>query len=76
MLTRTLVAARNQMLKATTQLSHQIWVLMAFGLVVKQIILPVLEAWRAMRTRVAELSKQLVTAARVPGLSRLRLLTN
>ncbi len=87
MLTRTLVAECNQMLKATTQLSHQIWGLMAFGLVVskgaggvfknqvrgfltsntvlKQIILPVLEAWGAMRTRVAELSKQLIIAARV-----------
>lgn len=88
MLTRTLVAARNQMLKATTQLSNQIRGLMkTFGLVVpkgaggvfenhvrgllasntglEKIILPVLEAWRAMRTRVAELSKQLVAAARV-----------
>ena len=35
MLTRTLVAARNQMLKATTQLSNQIRGLMkTFGLVV------------------------------------------
>lgn len=87
MLTRTLVAARNQMLKAATQLSNQIRGMMkTFGLVVpkgagnvfenhvrgllasntglEQIILPVLEAWRALRTRVAELSKQLVTAAR------------
>jgi len=87
MLTRTLVAARNQMLKATTQLSNQIRGLMkTFGLVVpkgagrvfegyvrsllagnaglEQIILPVLEAWRGMRARAAELSKQLVASAR------------
>ena len=74
MLTRTLVAARSQMLKATTQLSNQIRGLMkTFGLVVpkgtgrvfeghvrslltsnaglEQIILPVLEAWRGLRTR-------------------------
>lgn len=87
MLTRTLVAARSQMLKATTQLSNQIRGLMkTFGLVVpkgigrvfeshvrslltsnaglEQIILPVLEAWRGLRTRAAELSKQLVASAR------------
>ncbi len=87
MLTRTLVAARNQMLKATTQLSNQIRGLMkTFGLVVpkgagrvfeghvrsllasnaglEQIILPVLEAWRGLRARAAELSKQLVASAR------------
>ena len=74
MLTRTLVAARSQMLKATTQLSNQIRGLMkTFGLVVpkgtgrvfeghvrslltsnaglEQIIVPVLEAWRGLRTR-------------------------
>ncbi len=90
MLTRTLVAARNQMLMATTQLSNQIRGLMkTFGLVVpksagrvfeshvrsllasnaglEQIILPVLEAWRSMRARAAELSKQLVASARVSG---------
>src|ERR1019366_2429933 len=78
---------RNQMLKATTQLSNQIRGLMkTFGLVVpkgpgrvfeghvrsllasnaglEQIILPVLEAWRGMRARAAELSKQLVASAR------------
>ena len=88
MLTRTLVAARNQMLRATTQLSNQIRGLMkTFGLVVpksagrvfeshvrgllasnaelERIILPVLEAWRSMRARAAELSKQLVASARV-----------
>jgi transposase len=87
MLVRTLIAARNQMLKATIQLSNQIRGLMkTFGLVVpkgagrvfeghvrsllagnaglERIILPVLEAWRAMRARVAELSKQLVVSAR------------
>ena len=87
MLTRTLVAARNQMLKATTQLSNQIRGLMkTFGLVVpkgagrvfeghvrsllasnaglEQVILPVLEAWRGLRARAAELSKQLVASAR------------
>jgi transposase len=87
MLTRTLVAARNQMLRSTTQLSNQIRGLMkTFGLVVpksagrvfeghvrsllesnaglEQIILPVLEAWRSMRGRAAELSKQLVASAR------------
>lgn len=87
MLTRTLVAARNQMLKMAVQLSNQIRGLMkTFGLVVpkgagrvfeghvrsllasnaglEQIILPVLEAWRGMRARLAELSKQLVASAR------------
>ncbi len=87
MLTRTLVAARNQMLRATTQLSNQIRGLMkTFGMVVpksagrvfedhvrsllasnaglEQIITPVLEAWRGIRTRAAELSKQLIASAR------------
>jgi transposase len=87
MLVRTLVAARNHLLKATTQLSNQIRGLMkTFGLVVpksggrvfeehvrsllggnaalEQIILPVLAAWRAMRARTAELSKQIVASAR------------
>lgn len=87
MLVRTLVAARTQMLKATTQMSNQIRGLMkTFGLVVpkgaggvfeghvrsllrsnaglEQILLPVLEAWRHLRTRTAELSKQLVASAR------------
>ena len=87
MLTRTLVAARNQMLRATTQLSNQIRGLMkTFGLVVpksagrffeghvrsllasnaglEQIITPVLEAWRGIRARAAELSKQLIASAR------------
>ena len=87
MLTRTLVAARTQMLKAVTQLSNQIRGLMkTFGLVIpkgagrvfeghvrnllasnaglEQIILPVLEAWRGLRARTAELSRQLVASAR------------
>lgn len=87
MLVRTLVAARTQMLKATTQMSNQIRGLMkTFGLVVPkgagrvfeghvrrllvsnaglaQILLPVLEAWRSIRARTAELSKQLVASAR------------
>jgi transposase len=87
MLVRTLVAARNQLLKATTQLSHQIRGLMkTFGLVVpkgagrvfeshvrsllasnaglEQIILPVLEAWRGLRARAVELSRQMVASAR------------
>ena len=87
MLTRTLIAARNQLLKATTQMLNQIRGLMkTFGLIVpkgagrvfeghvrsllasnaglEQIILPVLEAWRGMRARAAELSKQLVASAR------------
>lgn len=87
MLIRTLVAARTQMLKATTQMSNQIRGLMkTFGLVVpkgvgrvfeghvrsllasnaglEQILLPVIEAWRSMRARTAELSKQLVASAR------------
>jgi transposase len=87
MLVRTLVAARNQMIKTTTQLSNQIrGLLKTFGLIVpksagrvfeghvrsllasnvglEKVILPVLEAWRGMRTRAAELSKQLVASAR------------
>jgi transposase len=87
MLIRTLVGARQKMLKMTIRLSNRIRGLMkTFGLVVpkggggvfeghvrrllhdnaglEQIILPLLEAWRSMRTRAAELSKQLVAAAR------------
>lgn len=97
MLVRTLVAARTQMLKATTQMSNQIRGLMkTFGLVVPksagrvfeghvrrllvsnaglaQILLPVLEAWRSMRARTAELSKQLVASARAS--ERCQLLTS
>lgn len=87
MLIRTLVAARTQMLRTTTQMSNQIRGLMkTFGLVVpagagrvfeghvrrllasnaglEKIILPVLEAWRGMRARAAELSRQLIASAR------------
>jgi transposase len=38
--------------------------LLASNAGLEQIILPVLEAWRGLRTRTAELSKQLVAAAR------------
>ena len=94
MLTRTLVTARHQLLKATTQLSNQIRGLMkTFGLVVpkgggrvfeghvrrlladneglRQIILPLLEAWLGVRARTAALSKQLVAAARASDQCRL-----
>lgn len=94
MLVRTLVAARNQLLRMTTQLSNQIRGLMkTFGLVVPkgagrvfedhvcsllasnaglgQIIRPLLDAWRAMRARAAELSKQLVASARASEQCRL-----
>ena len=87
MLTRTLVAARGQLIKAAIQCSNQIRGLMkTFGLVVpkgaghvfegharrllasnaalEQIILPLLEAWRGLRTQAAGLSRQLVAAAR------------
>ncbi|MGO4113305.1 IS110 family transposase [Rhizobium ruizarguesonis] len=87
MLTRTLVAARNQLLSISTQLSNQIrGVMKTFGLIVAQgkgrvfdnnvrqlldgndglamIILPLLEAWRGIRMRAADLGRQLVAAAR------------
>jgi transposase len=87
MLTRTLVAARNQLLGISTQLSNQIRGLMkTFGLIVPKgtgrvfdgnvrklvdgydglakIILPLLEAWRDIRKRTADLDRQLLTAAR------------
>lgn len=87
MLTRTLVAARGQLIKVVTELSNQIRGLMkTFGLVVpkgagrvfeanvralladnvglERIILPLLEAWRSMRDRAAELDRQLVATAR------------
>jgi transposase len=89
-----LVAARNQLLKMTTQLSNQIRGLMkTFGLVVPKgagrvfdghvrglvannaglarIIVPLLDAWRAMRARAAELSKQLVASAHASEQCRL-----
>ena len=87
MLVRTLVAARQQMLKMTVQISNQIrGVMKTFGLVVpksagsvleghirsllatnaglERIVLPMLEAWLALRVRVAQLSKQLIASAR------------
>jgi transposase len=88
MLTRTLVAGRNQLLSISTQLSNQIRGLMkTFGLIVPKgtgrvfdgnvrglldcgsdslarVILPLLEAWRDIRKRAADLSHQLVAAAR------------
>jgi len=87
MLTRTLVAARNQLLSISTQLSNQIRGLMkTFGLILPKgtgrvfdsnvreflagndglarIILPLLEAWRDIRKRAADLDHQLLAAAR------------
>jgi transposase len=87
MLTRTLVGARGQLIKAATELSNQIrGVMKTFGLVVpkgrggvfdghvrrlvasrpalEQIIGPLLEAWRSLRTQAAELTGQLVASAR------------
>ena len=87
MLTRTLVAARDQLLKVETKLFNQIRGLMkTFGLIIpkssgrvfeghvrsllsvntelEMIILPVLEAWRTIRSRTAELGKQLVAEGR------------
>src|SRR5258708_28033551 len=87
MLARTLVAARNRLVRITTELSNQIRGLMkTFGLVVppskggkfeanvrsllaghdglELIILPVLEAWRSVRIRAAELGRQLLADAR------------
>jgi len=87
MLTRTLVGARTQVTKITTELSNQIrGLLKTFGLIVPKgagrvfeanvrrlleandelarIILPLLEAWRSIRRRAAELNRQLIAAAR------------
>ncbi|ARQ13332.1 IS110 family insertion sequence transposase protein (plasmid) [Rhizobium etli] len=83
MLTRALVAARNQLLSISTQLSNQIRGLMkTFGLIVPKgrdgnvrelldendglasIIVPLLEAWRDIRKRAADLDHQLLAAAR------------
>ena len=88
MLTRTLVGARNQLIKASTQFSNHIrGVMKTFGLLVSKgsggvfeghvrqllasnaaleaIIVPLLDAWRGLRKQAAELSRQLVAAARV-----------
>ncbi len=87
MLTRTLVAGRNQLLGISTQLANQIRGLMkTFGLIIPKgtgrvfdrnarelldgndgltrIILPLLEAWRDIRKRAADLRRQLLAAAR------------
>ncbi len=87
MLSWTRIAARNKLVRITTELSNQIRGLMkTFGLVVPAakggrfeehvrrlledraelagIILPVLEAWRGMRIRAAELGRQLLADAR------------
>ena len=87
MLTRTLVAARNRLVRIATELSNQIRGLMkTFGLVVPRrkgsrfeeqvrrllsdrgdlacVLLPVLEAWRSVRARAAELTRQVLAAAR------------
>jgi transposase len=87
MLIRTLVGARNQLIKAATQFSNHIrGVMKTFGLLVPkgrggvfeghvrsllasntalaQIILPMLDAWRALRNQTAKLSRQLVASAR------------
>jgi len=87
MLTRTLVAARNQLLSISTQLSNQIRGMMkTFGLIVSNgkgrvfdgkvrellagndalaaIILPLLDAWRGIRKRAADLDRQLLAVAR------------
>ncbi|MGO8271866.1 IS110 family transposase, partial [Rhizobium ruizarguesonis] len=80
MLTRTLVAARTQLLSISTQLSNHIrGVMKTFGLIVAQvkgrvfdnnvrqlldgndglakIILPLLEGWRDIRMRAADLGR-------------------
>lgn len=87
MLSRTLVGARTQLIKISTELSNQIRGLMkTFGLIVPKgagrvfvahvrrlladndglarIILPLLETWCSIRSRNAELDRQLITAAR------------
>jgi transposase len=94
MLTRTLVGARNRLLKISTELSNQIRGLMkTFGLVVPKgvgrvfeanvrgmladndglarIIVPLLEAWRGVRVRAAELDRQLIAVARQSASCRL-----
>ena len=87
MLTRTLVGARGQLIKVTTQLSNFIrGVMKTFGLVVpkgggrvfethvrqmvasrpelEQIVLPVLDSWKSLRSQAANLDQQLIVAAR------------
>ncbi len=69
MLTRSLVAARTRLVRITTELSNQIrGVMKRFALLVPagkgSTFLPVLEAWRGIRVRAAELGRQLVRDAR------------
>lgn len=94
MLSRTLVGARTQLIKISTELSNQIRGLMkTFGLVVPKgaghvfeanvrrlladndglarIMLPLLEAWRSVRGRAAELDRQVIAAARESAQCRL-----
>lgn len=94
MLSRTLVGARTQLIKISTELSNQIRGLMkTFGLVVPKgagrvfeanvrrlladndglarIILPLLEAWRSVRSRATELERQVIAAARESAPCRL-----
>jgi transposase len=94
MLSRTLVSARTQLIKISTELSNQIRGLMkTFGLVVPKgagrvfeanvrrlladndglarIVLPLLEAWRSVRGRAAELDRQVIAAARESAQCRL-----
>jgi transposase len=94
MLTRTLVSARSQVIKAGVEFSNHIrGVMKTFGLVVPKgagrvfeanvrdllaanpglarIVLPLLEAWRALRGQAADLNRQLVAAARTNASCRL-----
>lgn len=87
MLSRTLVAARIKLVRASLDVANQIRGLMkTFGLILPRsmggkfeanvcmllgddaelarIILPVLEAWRALRIQAAELTRQLLVSAR------------
>lgn len=94
MLTRTLVAARTQVIKAGVEFSNHIrGVMKTFGLIVPKgagrvfeanvrdllvtnaglarIVVPLLEAWRALRRQAADLNRQLVAAARTNASCRL-----
>ncbi|WP_420969503.1 IS110 family transposase [Bradyrhizobium sp. B120] len=87
MLSRTLVAARTKLVRATLDVANQVRGLMkTFGLIVPRgiggkfeahvrslladnaalarIILPLLEAWRSLRSQAAELGRQLLAEAR------------
>jgi transposase len=94
MLSRTLVAARTQVIKAGVDFANHIrGVMKTFGLVVPKgagrvfeanvrdllaanpglarIVLPLLEAWRALRGQAADLNRQLVAMARTNASCRL-----